>query len=94
MTESARQAMIREYEAGRRRGTEWRAQHREIQVEAEEGKDRKKRAKSEIKRVQETYIGAVTRQMVGEEEEKRNGKCGLGTDRLKESGFADAPLTS
>ena len=85
--------MVREYEAERRRGTEWRAQHREIQVEAEEAKDRKKRPKSEVKKVQETYIGAVTRQMVGAEEEKKKGKFGFGAERLMMPRFADATLT-
>ena len=74
VAETERKRMMQNYEEARKEQVEWRAQHSFIEVEQEDLKDKKKkRAKSEITKIQQRYIGTVTSMKANPK--IKEGKC-------------------
>ena len=73
VTESQRAKLLKGFELSRQKTVEWRSQHQEIKLVEEDPTDKKKkRAASEVKKVQEAYLGAVKKHV--KEDEVKKGK--------------------
>ena len=73
VTESERAKLLKGFELNRQKTVEWRSQHQEIKLAEEDPTDKKrKRAASEVKKVQENYLGAVKLHI--KEDEVKKGK--------------------
>ena len=73
VTESQRAKLLKGFELSRQKTVEWRSQHQEIKLAEEDPTDKKKkRAASEVKKVQEDYLGAVKKHI--KEDEVKKGK--------------------
>ena len=71
VTESTRAKMVKTFEKEKQKQAEWRSLHQSIIMQPEDAdpKKKSKRAKSDIKRIQDSYISTVTR-VIEDEQEK------------------------
>ena len=61
--------MNKKFEVSRKAQNEWRSQHEDLVIQKEEDLMKRKRSKTEVKRVQTTYIKAVTKEIYMKKEE-------------------------
>ena len=69
--ESYRAKMMKDFEARKRKEGEWRSQHVLLAIDQDDPLVKKKRAKSEMKKLHSNYIKAVTTNIVDNQEEKK-----------------------